>query len=283
MAASLGAVDAGQEKDTERVSVVVPTRNSEATLEACLTSIRAQTHRDVELIVVDNNSQDSTPEIGRRYADVFEQLGPERSAQRNHGAQLAGGRYLLMVDSDMVLDERVAEECVERARAEGAEAIVIPERSIGKGFWAACKALERSCYVGDDTIEAARFFTREAYQRHGGYDEDMIGPEDWDLPARLRLHGSIGRIDAEIIHVEGHLRLRDTVSKKFYYGQHLGSYLRRHPELARRQLVLIRPAFVRHRRRLAQRPLVTAGMVVMKTAEFAAGALGLALSRLRKA
>lgn len=268
---------------TETVSVVVPTRNSEQTLEACLASIRGQTYGALELVVVDNFSGDATPEIARRYAHVFEQAGPERSAQRNRGAELASGAYLLMIDSDMVLDERVVEDCVDTARAEEVAAIVIPERSIGEGFWAACKALERSCYVGDDTIEAPRFFTSDVYRRHGGFDETMVAGEDWDLAERLRPTVRFGRAQGEIRHLEGNLRLRDTVRKKFFYGRRLGGYLARHPEVSRRQLVLIRPAFVRHRRRLARRPLVTAGMVVMKTAEFAAGALGLALARLRKA
>ncbi len=41
----------------------------------------------------------------------------------------------------------------------------------------------------------------------------------------------VGRVDAEIVHLEGDLRLRDTVAKKFYYGQQMGVYVRRHPEL----------------------------------------------------
>ena len=269
---------------TETVSVVVPTRNSAKTLEACLASIRGQTYSAVELIVVDNFSFDATPDIARRYAHVFEQAGPERSAQRNRGAQLASGAYLLMIDSDMVLGERIVGDCVDAALSEGAAAIVIPERSVGDGFWAACKALERSCYVGDETVEAARFFVKSSFEEHEGYDEEMTGPEDWDLPARMRAGGArISRIDAEIVHLEGALTLRDTMAKKFYYGRQLGPYLSRHPALARRQLFPLRRAFIRQRGRLVRRPLLASGMLFMKTAELTAGALGVASARLADA
>ena len=75
----------------ERVSFVVPTRNTERTLAACLASVRAQDHPDVELVVVDNASTDGTAAIAREHADIFEAAGPERSAQRNRGATLASG------------------------------------------------------------------------------------------------------------------------------------------------------------------------------------------------
>lgn len=268
------------EAQREPVSVIVTTRDSARTLKQCLESVRSQSYPCVELVVVDNGSTDGTATIAARYADVLVDVGPERSAQRNRGVAESSGEYVLIVDSDMVLTEDVVSDCVAAAREQGLAGVVIPERSVGDGFWAACKALERSCYVGDDTIEAARFFSRKSFLRHGGYDEGMIGPEDWDLPARIRQHEPIGRVSAEIIHLEGRLRLRDTVAKKFYYGRHAGEYLRRHPELARRQFVLIRPAFVRHRRRLVRTPVVAAGMVAMKLAEFAAGGAGYASARL---
>ena len=50
-----------------------------------------------------------------------------------------------MLDSDMVLTERVLEQCVAETERADLAAIVIPEQSVGQGFWAACKALERSC------------------------------------------------------------------------------------------------------------------------------------------
>jgi glycosyltransferase involved in cell wall biosynthesis len=261
-----------------RVSVVVTTRNSARHLEPLLESIGAQTYSDVELVVVDNGSTDGTLGIARRHADTVLDTGPERSAQRNRGVDAATGEFVLILDSDMVLDAAVVAECVSEAQATGASAVVVPERSVGTGFWAECKALERSCYEGDETIEAARFFRREAFVRHGGYDERLTGPEDWDLPARMRERGEIiGRVgDVAILHDEGHLRLLTLARKKFYYGTHFQGYMRRHPRLAAKQLRVVRPAFIRHRRRLARQPALAAGMMLMKLVEFAAGAAGLA-------
>ena len=145
-------------------------------------------------------------------------VGPERSAQRNAGARNAAGAYLFFVDADMELESNVVQEAVEAAGS-GAAAVVVPERSVGDGLWTAAKALERSCYEGDQTIEAARFFRRDAFERYDGYDETLTGPEDWDLPARMAKSEAIGRTKAGIVHHEGHLTLRGLAEKKFYYGR----------------------------------------------------------------
>lgn len=263
------------------VSVVIPTKNSARTLEACLQSIRTQAYQPIEIVVADNGSTDATKEIAERLADSVIGAGPERSAQRNAAARHAQGSCLVFIDSDMVLEENVVGECVEAVSAH-ADAVVIPERSFGDGFWARCKALERSCYVGDETIEAARFFTRTIFERVDGYDEQLTGSEDWDLHERAREAGAgFGRTNAFIWHDEGRLRLRHLAAKKFAYGKTLAPYARRHPRLARTQFRLVRPAYLRNRRRLAEDPIAAAGMLVMKSSEMAAGAAGLLSARLR--
>ena len=187
-------------------SVIVPTRNSAATLEACLFSIRAQTHPDLELVVVDNSSSDNTKLIGERLADVVIDTGPERSAQRNAGGRAARGAVLFFVDSDMCLEPDVVAQAVAEIEA-GADQVVIPERSFGDGFWSGVKAFERSLYLGDDTIEAARAFSARAWNEVDGYDERIVaGPEDWDMDQRVReLGGARSRTRAFIDHDEGHL------------------------------------------------------------------------------
>jgi glycosyltransferase involved in cell wall biosynthesis len=265
------------------VTAIVPTRNSGRTLWACLESLRRQTYEPLELIVVDNGSTDDTVRIAEALGDVVSSKGPERSAQRNEGARLASGAYFLFVDSDMVLEPGVVAECVALAAA-GTGAVVIPETSFGEGYWARCKALERSCYVGDELIEAARFFERSVFEACGGFDEELpAGPEDWDLHERVRAGGAeIGRTSALIHHDEGALRLGGLARKKYYYGSAMADYRRKHPELARRQLSVVRPAFVRHWRRLAADPVPAAGMVVMKSCEYAAGGAGIALALVRE-
>lgn len=262
------------------VSVVVPTRNSARTLAACLGSIRSQQAVEIELIVVDNGSIDETATIAKRYADRVVDHGPERSAQRNYGASLARGPYLLFIDSDMILDPKVAGECLVRIEETGASAVIVPESTTGQGFWAACRTLERNCYIGDDLIEAARFFPRDGFIKAGGFDEQLTGPEDWDLTTRVSGGKQIPRVAAGIVHDEGHLRIRDHLRKKRYYAASFRRYWHKHPVSGFRQAnLLARGAFIRNWRELAKHPGLTVGILTMKSLELCVGLVGAVTSR----
>ena len=96
-----------------RVSVIITTRNEERNIEKVLVSVKNQTYKDIEIIVVDNDSMDKTVEIAKRFTKRVYNKGPERSAQRNLGVEKARGRYVLIVDADMELTSGVVESCVE--------------------------------------------------------------------------------------------------------------------------------------------------------------------------
>jgi glycosyltransferase involved in cell wall biosynthesis len=256
------------------VSIIVPTKNSENSIDNCLKSISEQTYLNIEIIVVDNFSKDKTREIAQKYAKVLLK-GPERSSQRNFGARSARGNYLFFIDSDMELSSTVVEECVKATVCNHVNAVVVPEVSFGEGFWTKCKALERSCYVGDDTIEAARFFGKDVFFSVGCFDEEITGQEDWDLNVRISKAGfKIRRINSFIRHNEGRLSLQKTMIKKRNYGKTLKIYTTKHPEEASAQLTLIRPAFIRNWRKLAKDPVHASGMIFMKFCEFGAGWIG---------
>lgn len=272
------------------VSVIVPTRNNSRSLTACLQSIADQDYPAVELVVVDNDSSDDTKVIANDFTKKTYDKGPERSAQRNFGVAKSAGEYVFIIDSDMQLAPDVVSACVAAVQASPETiALIIPEESFGVGFWAGCKKLERSYYIGVDWMEAARFFRREDYVKVGGYDEAMTGAEDYDLPQRLKeRYGAqaIGRVKAMIYHDEGKLSLIRTCRKKFYYAQRLDSYKTKAANLTayKQQASLLSRyrLFFSDLRPMRQHPLQFLGMLTIKTSEYAAGGLGYAWSKLRR-
>lgn len=271
---------------TPLVSIIVPTYNSSPTLEACLQSIANQTYEQIELIVVDNNSKDNTLEIARKFTKHAFTKGPERSAQRNYGVSIARGTYVVIIDSDMELDPHVIEACVAKVVAQPAiGGIVIPEESFGKGFWAQCKRLERSFYVGVSWMEAARFYRKDLYQQLGGYNEGLVSGEDWDLSQRIGAIAPLDRVGTFIMHNEGHLKLARTLKKKYYYAQKFAKYLEANKNteqvgsqtglFGRYKLYFSKPG------KLFRNPVLGVGMLFMKTCEFGFGGFGFVATKLR--
>ena len=261
------------------ISFIVPTRNSARTVGRCLQSLAAQDHDAVEIVVVDNFSTDGTFEIASELAHVVEQAGPERCAQRNRGAELAGGDIVVFIDSDMVLEPGVAAEIHGAFAADPTlGALVIPELSFGTRFFAECRSLEKRLYLGDDGVEAARALRREVFTGVGGWDVTLTAGEDWDLSDRLRAADTVfGRIDARIWHDEGTIRLRETFAKKRYYGRWVGTYLSRHGGEGGRKLA--RTSLFSQPRLLLGAPRHAAGMFVLKATEAAGIAVGMVEAR----
>lgn len=88
------------------ISVIVPIYNRERTLDVCIKSILASEYKNIELILVDDGSTDSSREICQRYADADDriklicQVNKGVSIARNIGIKTANGEWLSFVDSD---------------------------------------------------------------------------------------------------------------------------------------------------------------------------------------
>src|SRR5689334_15899136 len=116
-----------------RFSVVITCFNQAKFIADAVDSTLAQTHRDREIIVVDDGSTDGSREILQRYSNSI-RLALFRSNRgaieaRNHGASLARGEYLVFLDGDDLLTPW-ALKVYERIVAERSPKIIF-----GKAKW----------------------------------------------------------------------------------------------------------------------------------------------------
>lgn len=262
------------------VSAIITTKNEEDVVANIIKSLLKQTYPNIEIILVDNYSTDRTIKIAKKLGIKTYLFGPERSAQRNFGAKKSHGEYLIFLDADMELSSQVVEECVETMQSDRKYGgIVIPEESVAETFWGRVKAYERSFYnlEGDTFIEAARFFTREAYLKAGGFDETITGPEDWDFPETVQKVGfKIVRIKSRIYHHERISSIFDLVKKKYYYALNSSRYLQKNniPIVNPKTIYFLRPVFYKNWKRIISHPLLSLSMICMLTLEQIGGGVG---------
>ena len=97
------------------VSVVVPLYNQKRHIKACLQSIRSQTYKNLEIIVVNDGSVDESPEIAKRMAQkdyrikVIDKQNEGTSFARRDGYLASTGAYLTFVDNDDTLPKNAIE------------------------------------------------------------------------------------------------------------------------------------------------------------------------------
>lgn len=113
----------------ELVSVVVPVYNVEGYVERCLKSIIGQTYKNLEIIVVDDGSTDSSGQICDRIAEtdermtVIHQENRGLSAARNRGLESAKGEYVCLIDSDDYISDVFVEVQLMCMKKNGADVV----------------------------------------------------------------------------------------------------------------------------------------------------------------
>jgi len=98
------------------ISIIVPAYNVEKYLEKCLDSLVNQTKKEIEIIIVNDGSSDSTGDIIQKYSELYpEKIVPinqenaGQSVARNNAIKLSKGRYIAFVDSDDHIKENMFE------------------------------------------------------------------------------------------------------------------------------------------------------------------------------
>jgi glycosyltransferase involved in cell wall biosynthesis len=267
------------------VSVIIPTRNSEKTLNRCLESVRKQTYRNIEIIVADQESDDKTIKIAEKYgAKVLNLKKPlfytPPTESRNAGAKLGSGEILYHLDSDMYLSRYLIKESIDKLSGDmNIGALIVHERDIAEGFWSRVKAFERRCYWGDDNIESARIVRKEIFDKVGGYDENISSGEDFDIHKRYK---QISRIDFcanPTFHDLGKIDFIKLIKKKYHYGKTAGLYFKKNSTSGSILLKKQIGCYIKNYKYFFKHPIIGICSVFLKFCEFGSGYFGMTFSQ----
>ena len=105
-----------------KVSIIIPVYNTAKYLEDCLESASEQTLKDIEIIIVNDDSTDNSEDIIKKFCDkdnrfnYFKQTHKGVSSARNKGIELAKGEYIFFLDSDDIVAEDYFEKLYTNAR-----------------------------------------------------------------------------------------------------------------------------------------------------------------------
>lgn len=113
-----------------KVSIIVPIYNVEMYIEKCLETLVNQTLKDIEIILVNDGSKDSSAEIAKKYLEKYpekiiylEKENGGLSDSRNYGLPHAKGEYIAFLDSDDYVEENMYEEMYELAKKEDSDMV----------------------------------------------------------------------------------------------------------------------------------------------------------------
>ncbi len=180
------------------VTVVIPAYNAERFLRATLESLRAQTFRDFQTVVVDDGSTDNTSGLVREYPEVRLVTQPNAgvAAARNRGVRETRSEWVAFLDADdLWMPEKLRLQtgaahsgdagaifCETKRVDDAGNEIQEPERRT---------SLEMEpLLLHDESIlqdtSSTLLVRRSVFESVGGYDEALATMADWDLLIRLR-------------------------------------------------------------------------------------------------
>ena len=112
------------------VSIIVPIYNAQDHIARCVESIRRQTYKNLEILLLNDGSKDVSLEVCKMYANVdprivlIDKANSGVAATRNMGLREAKGKYLQFVDADDTIQPYATEMLVQRAEENGADLVI---------------------------------------------------------------------------------------------------------------------------------------------------------------
>lgn len=182
-----------------KLSIIIPTYNEADYLPILLNSIKKQSFTNYEVIVADNNSKDSTIKIANSY-NCKVVKGGNPAEGRNNGAKYALGKYLLFLDSDVVLKEDFLENTIkkfEERKLGIATRYIAPlsKKNIDKILYTFANFfLFINQYFNPHAPGFCILVRKEIHEKINGFDETLKAAEDHDYVKRAKKYGSKFRV-----------------------------------------------------------------------------------------
>ncbi len=178
---------------------------------------------------------------------------------------------MLYLDADMCLNSQLIQECVQKCSYSEIGALYIPEKIIGEGFWIKVRDFERSFYNGT-VVDAVRFIRKDLFLEVQGFDETLVGPEDWDFDKKIRKIVRTDITTSPLYHNEGRFCTRRYIKKKSYYCGGIKRYLEK---WGSNDLEAMKQVGLQYRffgiftesgkwKRLVRHPLLTLGLYILR-------------------
>jgi teichuronic acid biosynthesis glycosyltransferase TuaG len=193
-----------------RVSIIIPAYNAAAFVAAAIDSALAQTHPDVEVIVIDDSSTDDTAEVIAGYGSRIRshrQPNGGVACARNTGARLATGEWVSFLDAD---DVWVPTKVAAQLAAGDAPWSYTNRYNFGERGGFPEYQSDHTLMTGGDVFEAllrrGNFITvssvmmrKAVFDRMGGFYSQQGGCEDWDLWLRTSEHHPVSYVAEPLV------------------------------------------------------------------------------------
>ena len=182
------------------ISIIIPTLNEEVGIGKMLARLREKlTEHEFEIIVSDNGSWDKTVKIAKRYATVLEHNDVGRKTiawQRNHGAKIARGEFLVFLDAGVYIPEpnRFFKLALQQFEADDKLVGLAPKirifhksETLTDAFWGSLSNFV--FWLIGIAPGKCQIIKSSAFRAIRGYREDLVAVEDLDIFARLAKKG----------------------------------------------------------------------------------------------
>lgn len=185
------------------VSIIIPCYNREKYISQAIDSVLNQTYQPIEVIVVDDGSQDNSINVVKKYGNrisLIEQANRGVSAARNTGFKAAQGSYIIFLDSDDWLSNNIVEShiqtlnkwpevdicCTDSVSAKNENTL----SNIIKSAWPDTPGTPVELFLlSPPPFPACEIYKASTVKRLGGYDEEMRAFADSNLRLRIIIGG----------------------------------------------------------------------------------------------